>query len=185
MQVNNRGFDLIHISCTWELQCAFGRAAWYWPGLRNEGHGQVYNVGPKQGAYIVVEVLTLLPRFVLFEPQRNYLRVQELFVFVVFTSYKIPWPESIGQLLHVLNSTLYACWIFVSGVLQACTFLCPQVHRACAERQILEILDHPFLPTLYASFQVSSLMPLFRNLTIRKLVLITWKMSCMLDITCY
>lgn len=29
-----------------------------------------------------------------------------------------------------------------------------KVHRACAERQILELLDHPFLPTLYASFQV-------------------------------
>lgn len=30
-----------------------------------------------------------------------------------------------------------------------------QVHRACAEREILDILDHPFLPALYASFQVS------------------------------
>jgi serine/threonine protein kinase len=30
-----------------------------------------------------------------------------------------------------------------------------KVHRACAERQILELLDHPFLPTLYASFQVN------------------------------
>lgn len=29
-----------------------------------------------------------------------------------------------------------------------------KVHRACAERQILELLDHPFLPTLYGSFQV-------------------------------
>jgi hypothetical protein len=29
-----------------------------------------------------------------------------------------------------------------------------QVHRACAERQILELMDHPFLPTLYASFEV-------------------------------
>ena len=29
-----------------------------------------------------------------------------------------------------------------------------QVHRACAEREILEMLDHPFLPALYASFQV-------------------------------
>nr|AML78115.1 putative LOV domain-containing protein [Eriospermum lanceifolium] len=28
-----------------------------------------------------------------------------------------------------------------------------KVHRACAERQILDLLDHPFLPTLYASFQ--------------------------------
>ncbi|THU61023.1 hypothetical protein C4D60_Mb07t18900 [Musa balbisiana] len=27
------------------------------------------------------------------------------------------------------------------------------VHRACAEREILDMLDHPFLPTLYASFQ--------------------------------
>lgn len=30
-----------------------------------------------------------------------------------------------------------------------------QVHRACLEREILSFLDHPFLPTLYASFQVS------------------------------
>ncbi|CAD6270912.1 unnamed protein product [Miscanthus lutarioriparius] len=28
-----------------------------------------------------------------------------------------------------------------------------KVHRATAERQILDMLDHPFLPTLYASFQ--------------------------------
>uniref|UniRef100_A0A126WWQ5 non-specific serine/threonine protein kinase n=1 Tax=Gaga arizonica TaxID=414605 RepID=A0A126WWQ5_9MONI len=28
-----------------------------------------------------------------------------------------------------------------------------KVHRACAEREILAVLDHPFLPTLYASFQ--------------------------------
>lgn len=29
-----------------------------------------------------------------------------------------------------------------------------KVHRACVERQILDLMDHPFLPTLYASFQV-------------------------------
>jgi serine/threonine protein kinase len=29
-----------------------------------------------------------------------------------------------------------------------------KVHRARAEREILALLDHPFLPTLYASFQV-------------------------------
>lgn len=29
-----------------------------------------------------------------------------------------------------------------------------KVHRVCAERQILDLMDHPFLPTLYASFQV-------------------------------
>nr|BAE20160.1 phototropin [Mougeotia scalaris]BAE20165.1 phototropin [Mougeotia scalaris] len=28
-----------------------------------------------------------------------------------------------------------------------------KVHRACTEREILELLDHPFLPTLYGSFQ--------------------------------
>lgn len=31
-----------------------------------------------------------------------------------------------------------------------------QVHRACIEREIISLLDHPFLPTLYASFQVQS-----------------------------
>nr|AHZ63853.1 phototropin [Welwitschia mirabilis] len=31
-----------------------------------------------------------------------------------------------------------------------------KVHRACAERDILDILDHPFLPTLYASFQTKT-----------------------------
>ncbi|XP_040994122.1 phototropin-1-like isoform X3 [Juglans microcarpa x Juglans regia] len=31
-----------------------------------------------------------------------------------------------------------------------------KVHRACAERQILDMLDHPFLPTLYASFQTKT-----------------------------
>jgi len=29
-----------------------------------------------------------------------------------------------------------------------------KVHRARAERDILAIMDHPFLPTLYATFQV-------------------------------
>ncbi|XP_071699209.1 phototropin-1A-like [Rutidosis leptorrhynchoides] len=28
-----------------------------------------------------------------------------------------------------------------------------QVHRACAERDISDVLDHPFLPALYASFR--------------------------------
>nr|AHZ63920.1 phototropin [Zygnemopsis sp. MFZO] len=31
-----------------------------------------------------------------------------------------------------------------------------KVHRACTERQILEDLDHPFLPTLYGSFQTAT-----------------------------
>nr|AML76360.1 putative LOV domain-containing protein [Leiosporoceros dussii] len=31
-----------------------------------------------------------------------------------------------------------------------------KVHRACAEREILGMMDHPFLPTLYASFQTTT-----------------------------
>ncbi|KDP44148.1 hypothetical protein JCGZ_05615 [Jatropha curcas] len=31
-----------------------------------------------------------------------------------------------------------------------------KVHRACAEREILNMLDHPFLPALYASFQTKT-----------------------------
>nr|AML77590.1 putative LOV domain-containing protein [Glycyrrhiza lepidota] len=31
-----------------------------------------------------------------------------------------------------------------------------KVHRACTERQILDMLDHPFLPALYASFQTKT-----------------------------
>nr|AML79298.1 putative LOV domain-containing protein [Ximenia americana] len=31
-----------------------------------------------------------------------------------------------------------------------------KVHRACAEREILDMLDHPFLPALYASFQTGT-----------------------------
>ncbi|KAK4754650.1 hypothetical protein SAY87_002754 [Trapa incisa] len=31
-----------------------------------------------------------------------------------------------------------------------------KVHRACMEREIISQLDHPFLPTLYASFQTST-----------------------------
>nr|AML76459.1 putative LOV domain-containing protein [Cornus florida] len=31
-----------------------------------------------------------------------------------------------------------------------------KVHRACIEREIISFLDHPFLPTLYASFQTST-----------------------------
>ncbi|KAG5114716.1 hypothetical protein JHK82_037985 [Glycine max] len=31
-----------------------------------------------------------------------------------------------------------------------------KVHRACAEREILDKLDHPFLPALYASFQTKT-----------------------------
>nr|AML78597.1 putative LOV domain-containing protein [Takakia lepidozioides] len=31
-----------------------------------------------------------------------------------------------------------------------------KVHRACAERDILALMDHPFLPTLYGSFQTQT-----------------------------
>ncbi|XAR60508.1 Non-specific serine/threonine protein kinase [Bertholletia excelsa] len=31
-----------------------------------------------------------------------------------------------------------------------------KVHRACTEREILDLLDHPFLPALYASFQTKT-----------------------------
>nr|AML78724.1 putative LOV domain-containing protein [Cunonia capensis] len=31
-----------------------------------------------------------------------------------------------------------------------------KVHRACIEREIIALLDHPFLPTLYTSFQTST-----------------------------
>ncbi|XP_074275547.1 phototropin-2 isoform X2 [Silene latifolia] len=31
-----------------------------------------------------------------------------------------------------------------------------KVHRACIEREVIAYLDHPFLPTLYASFQTST-----------------------------
>ncbi|KAF6160905.1 hypothetical protein GIB67_025440 [Kingdonia uniflora] len=31
-----------------------------------------------------------------------------------------------------------------------------KVHRACIEREIISLLDHPFLPTLYASFQTAT-----------------------------
>ncbi|XP_020575979.1 phototropin-2-like isoform X2 [Phalaenopsis equestris] len=31
-----------------------------------------------------------------------------------------------------------------------------KVHRACIEREIYSLLDHPFLPTLYASFQTTT-----------------------------
>lgn len=31
-----------------------------------------------------------------------------------------------------------------------------KVHRACVEREILDMLDHPFLPALYASFQTKT-----------------------------
>ncbi|XP_031102833.1 phototropin-2-like [Ipomoea triloba] len=31
-----------------------------------------------------------------------------------------------------------------------------KVHRACIEREIIALLDHPFLPTLYCSFQTST-----------------------------
>ncbi|XP_043810640.1 phototropin-2 isoform X3 [Manihot esculenta] len=31
-----------------------------------------------------------------------------------------------------------------------------KVHRACIEREIISMLDHPFLPTLYTSFQTST-----------------------------
>nr|AML78751.1 putative LOV domain-containing protein [Trianthema portulacastrum] len=31
-----------------------------------------------------------------------------------------------------------------------------KVHRACIEREIISFLDHPFLPTLYASFETST-----------------------------
>lgn len=39
--------------------------------------------------------------------------------------------------------------------LTTCSFM--QAHRACIEREIISLLDHPLLPTLYASFQVDVL----------------------------
>nr|AML79583.1 putative LOV domain-containing protein [Hydrangea quercifolia] len=38
-----------------------------------------------------------------------------------------------------------------------------KVHRACAEREILDMLDHPFLPALYASFQTKTHVCLVTN----------------------
>lgn len=38
-----------------------------------------------------------------------------------------------------------------------------KVHRACAEREILDKLDHPFLPVLYASFQTKTHICLITN----------------------
>lgn len=43
---------------------------------------------------------------------------------------------------------------FFYFVLGSPFYFAVQVHRACAEREILDMLDHPFLPALYASFQV-------------------------------
>ncbi|KAF5467649.1 hypothetical protein F2P56_011881 [Juglans regia] len=43
-------------------------------------------------------------------------------------------------------------WVCMLGVWVVISHV-PQVHRACAEGQILDMLDHPFLPTLYESFQ--------------------------------
>lgn len=37
-----------------------------------------------------------------------------------------------------------------------------KVHRARAERDILDLVDHPFLPTLYTTFQIPCSLPLFR-----------------------
>ncbi|KAI4334461.1 hypothetical protein L6164_019154 [Bauhinia variegata] len=38
-----------------------------------------------------------------------------------------------------------------------------KVHRACTEREILDMLDHPFLPALYASFQTKTHVCLITN----------------------
>ncbi|KAG6471482.1 hypothetical protein ZIOFF_068924 [Zingiber officinale] len=43
-----------------------------------------------------------------------------------------------------------------SVVLYAQFLLDLQVHRACIEREIYSLLDHPFLPTLYTSFQTTT-----------------------------
>lgn len=127
------------------------------------GTGQIYAMKAMDKTIMLDrnKVHTLLSKFFtllrlsLFELQRSYLRVQEFIVFVVFKSYKQSMTSVHRQLLHVLYVTSVCLLkLLVSGYLQVYTLVCPQVHRACAERQILEILDHPFLPTLFASFQV-------------------------------
>lgn len=43
---------------------------------------------------------------------------------------------------------------YLSLIILEMKLLLLQVHRACVEREIISLLDHPFLPTLYTSFQV-------------------------------
>ena len=59
------------------------------------------------------------------------------------------------------SRTLTSMFSVASGGLTI--LLSTQVHRASAERQILELMDHPFLPTLYASFQVLILTHVYLN----------------------
>ncbi|KAK6144537.1 hypothetical protein DH2020_021357 [Rehmannia glutinosa] len=62
-----------------------------------------------------------------------------------------------GLVSSVLVYDLYGPRIvaFVMDRLKV-SLLNSDVHRACAEREILDMLDHPFLPALYASFQTKT-----------------------------
>ncbi|KAK9677690.1 hypothetical protein RND81_11G160700 [Saponaria officinalis] len=46
--------------------------------------------------------------------------------------------------------------LFAMKAMDKSVMLNRKVHRACIEREIIAFLDHPFLPTLYASFQTST-----------------------------
>jgi serine/threonine protein kinase len=65
-----------------------------------------------------------------------------------------------------------------------------KVHRACAERQILDRLDHPFLPTLYASFQVRTTPLITPHVAVLIIssrwqkVLCAMRLSVVVDLTC-
>ncbi|KAG9131357.1 hypothetical protein Leryth_023075 [Lithospermum erythrorhizon] len=47
--------------------------------------------------------------------------------------------------------------LYAMKAMDKCTMLNRnKVHRACVEREIISMLDHPFLPALYASFETST-----------------------------
>ena len=120
---------LIRYLCCW-LQCSSG----WTEGLRwtlcYEGNGQVCDVEPQQG-------LTLNENLDLGH-----------FIFGVNSMHTHVFLSSCNRDIHstaVIKYVIEGSNVIVNHV---------QVHRACMEREIISMLDHPFLPTLYSSFQV-------------------------------
>lgn len=68
----------------------------------------------------------------------------------------------------IIYDSLFWMLVFSSNIQQfECGYwVALQVHRARAERDILALMDHPFLPTLYSSFQVFSSILLTSHMTL-------------------
>ncbi|XP_077216359.1 phototropin 2 isoform X2 [Tasmannia lanceolata] len=58
--------------------------------------------------------------------------------------------------MKVMDKSLKAKGRYIKSSFRLPTKTNYKVHRACIEREIVSLMDHPFLPTLYSSFQTAT-----------------------------